>query len=308
MPGKKILKKSLRIIGIVLFVYVLSKIHWSEFFNILRDINVFYFFLNIILIIPSLSLRALRWRVLVHSTGIELPKKASIIIFAKGFFWGVVTPGKLGELSRAKYLKERGDISFNKAIFTVVFDKMAEFFFITLLCVPAILALFYLFDINFILIAAILILIIALSIYFLINTRHSRKLLKFIFKLFFFNSLREKTKAFFDEFFEQTERLNKTIITKLFFYEVIGYILMILVFFLMALSLGLTIPIWYVAVVVPLVTVAMALPISVMGLGVKEVAFIFLFSLINLNLNQAVAFSLSFLRGSSCQTIIHLFT
>ena len=193
MPTKKNLKKALRIIGIVLFVYVLSRVDWPEFLKIFKEINIFYFLLGFLLIIPAISVRALRWRELVNSIGTRITKKTSIIIFTKGLFWGVITPGKLGEFYRAKYLTEQSNISLDKAFFTVVFDKTIELFTAVLLSIPAVLVLFYLFDVNILLIAMILVLVMILGTYFLVKRRPSQKLLKYLLQLFVFDSLKKRS-------------------------------------------------------------------------------------------------------------------
>ncbi|PIS17427.1 MAG: hypothetical protein COT59_00725 [Candidatus Nealsonbacteria bacterium CG09_land_8_20_14_0_10_42_14] len=291
MPDKKFLKRGVRIIGIVLFVYILSKVNWPEFSDILREINIFYFILGILLIIPAVSIRALRWREIVNSLDAGISKKTSIIIFAKGLFWGVITPGKLGEFSRAKYLAEKSNISLDKALFTVVFDKLIEFFAAVFLSIPAVLALFYLFEVDVFLIMLILSLLVISGIYFLIKRESAQKVLKPLFQIFIFDSLKKKAEDFFHGFFEETKRLTRALIVKLFCYELVIYLLTLLVFFLMTLSLGITVPLWYLGLMIPLVSIVAVLPVSVFGLGTREAGLIFLFSLINLSLNQAVAFS-----------------
>ena len=281
----------MRLIGLVLFVYVLSKVHWSEFFRILREINPGYFFLGILLTIPALCLRALRWRELVLAVESRISPREAILIFAKALFWGVVTPGKIGELSRAKYLSQKNRLVLDKALFTVIFDKLTEFFFIAFLCFLALWALFYLFEVDLLWLGIILILLMSGTVYFLIKKERSLKLLRIFFRIFVFNSLRERAEAFFNGFFEQTRRVSRALMVKLFFYETAVYLLMFLVFFFMARSLGINAPVWYLALMIPPIIIIAALPISVLGLGTREAAFIFFFSLIDLNLNQAVAFS-----------------
>ncbi|MDP3990932.1 MAG: lysylphosphatidylglycerol synthase transmembrane domain-containing protein [Candidatus Nealsonbacteria bacterium] len=291
MPEIKNFKKALRIIGIVLFIYILSRVNWPEFLEIFKEINVFYFLLGILLIIPSIFLRALRWRELVNSTGARISKKTLIAIFVKGLFLGVITPGKLGEFYRAKYLAQTTDVSLDKALFTVVFDKITELFVAAFLGILAILALSYFFDVNILLMGVILVPIVALGIYFMAKRGHSQKLLKFFLQIFLFDFLKKKAEVFFNGFFEEAKSLTKILIIKLFYYELLLYFLMVFVFFFMALSLGINIPLWYLCAMVPLVSIIAAIPISILGLGTREATFIFLFSLINLSLDQAVALS-----------------
>lgn len=310
MPDVKKFKIVLRIIGIVLFIYVLSKVHWPELLEILKEINVFYFFLSILLIIPIIFIRALKWGKIVNSIEARIPVKILISIFAKGLFWGVITPGKLGEFYRVKYLVERTNVSPGRAFFTVVFDKIIDFFTLAFLSILAIFVLIYLFGAQMLSVAIILALMMIFGIYFLMKGEHGKKFLKLFLQVFIFDSFKKRAESFFDAFFEESKNLTKALIIKLLCYEFIVYVFLVFAYFFIALSLGINIPLWYLYLIVPLIAIIINLPVSVLGLGTREISFIFFLSFININLNQAVTFSLltmfwSILSGLPGLTLIY---
>jgi uncharacterized membrane protein YbhN (UPF0104 family) len=61
---------------------------------------------------------------------------------------------------------------------------------------------------------------------------------------------------------------------------------------ILAHSLGIAVPFWYLVLCFPLVTVLSALPVSFGGLGVREGGFVFFLSFIGIARDEALAFSL----------------
>ena len=61
---------------------------------------------------------------------------------------------------------------------------------------------------------------------------------------------------------------------------------------ILAHSLGLAVPFWYLVLCFPLVTLLSALPFSFGGLGVREGGFVFFLSFIGIAQDEALAFSL----------------
>jgi uncharacterized membrane protein YbhN (UPF0104 family) len=61
---------------------------------------------------------------------------------------------------------------------------------------------------------------------------------------------------------------------------------------ILAHSLGISVPFWYLVLCFPLVTLLSALPVSFGGLGVREGGFVFFLSFIGIPQDKALAFSL----------------
>ena len=71
-------------------------------------------------------------------------------------------------------------------------------------------------------------------------------------------------------------------------------ILLIAVNYLIALSLGIEIPLWYFLLFIPLTSFLLVLPISLSGLGVREGAYVYLFAQAGVSAPLALAMSLLF--------------
>ena len=55
------MKNILKLIGIAILVYILTRIDWSELFEILSATQVYYVVLSILLIIPVVVVRTRKW-------------------------------------------------------------------------------------------------------------------------------------------------------------------------------------------------------------------------------------------------------
>jgi len=309
MIDKENLKKYLRIIGIVLFFYILSRVNWSELILILKRINIFYFFISIILIIPVILTRTSKWKELINSLNIIIPLKALIPPFTKGLFWGIVTPGKLGEFFRAKYLTDKiSGISLGKALFTVVFDRTIDFLSTAFLSILAVIILIFLFKAKISFITSIfLAFFISLFFIFFLKREQSKRFLKYLLKIFIPKPLEEKTNIFIDGFFEGTKNLNKTLILKLFCYDTVTFLFITISQLFIGFSLNLRLPFWYLFLIIPPISLITILPISILGLGTREVGYIFLLSPLEINLNEAVAFSFLVMLWSLISSLPGLF-
>jgi uncharacterized membrane protein YbhN (UPF0104 family) len=71
-------------------------------------------------------------------------------------------------------------------------------------------------------------------------------------------------------------------------------VLLIAVNYLIALSLGVKIPLWYFLLFIPLISFLLVLPISLSGLGVREGGYIYLFAQAGVSAPLALAMSLLF--------------
>jgi uncharacterized membrane protein YbhN (UPF0104 family) len=77
--------------------------------------------------------RARRWSLLLARCGISLPTRASYRLTLVGTFYGMMTPGRVGEFARVLPLKG----SRTAMLASVVWDRVADVLILEALCVPA---------------------------------------------------------------------------------------------------------------------------------------------------------------------------
>jgi uncharacterized protein (TIRG00374 family) len=74
------------------------------------------------LVLAGYGLRALRWRLYLRRLGVDSPMGESALVFLSGFAMGV-TPGKMGEVVKAYYLRERRGTPYAASIPAVIAER-----------------------------------------------------------------------------------------------------------------------------------------------------------------------------------------
>lgn len=272
-----------RFLGIVLFIYILTRIDIAGTITAFKEINFAYYLMAVMFLAFWFLIRTLKWKKLINSVGGNIPANKLFEIMAKGIFWGVVTPGKLGEFWRAQYLAESGAVSKGSAFYTAFMDRLIDLLILGLVAVPGLFILYLRFNVEargqFYILSFIAILFLSFVFLKKIGLRRLSKI--FV-----------KTDNFFNEFDNHFKALKPRLFFELLAYGFLYYLIVITVFYFTALALGIAVPFWYLFLIVAMVWLILILPISFFGLGAREAGFIYFFSIIGVSPSLAVAFSL----------------
>src|SRR3989344_4844700 len=117
-------KNLFRFVGILILLYLLIKLDLNSLLKTIKNINMIYFLIGILLSVPMLFIKTMRFDYLTTS----LHKKYKENLFIMYFFTlalGIFTPVKIGELSRVYYLKKNG-ASGRKSFFIVFADRIFD--------------------------------------------------------------------------------------------------------------------------------------------------------------------------------------
>lgn len=138
---KKTAINLLKLIGIALFVWIVSRIDRASLMDyiIQSDKNLLGTSFGIIFVLYFV--KTVRWHFLVRSAGQKNSLHESWKIFNIGVFLGMVTPAKLGELGRAAFLAKKG-MKLPIAFAISILDRIADVIVIALLGVAAVAILF----------------------------------------------------------------------------------------------------------------------------------------------------------------------
>ncbi len=109
------------IISIACLYYVLKDFEFSEFIFMLKNIDLLSVFLASSLLILSVYVRSLRWKVIVFENKISVWNL--FIAQFIGYFGNNVLPFRLGELIRSKFIAEKYNFSTSKIFGTVILER-----------------------------------------------------------------------------------------------------------------------------------------------------------------------------------------
>jgi len=264
------------IVTFLLLSFVLLKLNINTVYEVIINSNIFLILVSVLFVPVLYWIRVLKWDALLCSVGIHESFFNLFRIMLIGIFYGMITPGKAGEVARAYYL----DYDKSITIPTIIWDKVIDFFVLTILSLLSILFLFH--DNNLYLAAIFLFLIFTLLGAFFLNKKIIYYLLRFM-KLDMSSS-----KKFIDTIHNiknDYRLLSKLLIYSIFYYSINIIIAVIL---LKALSNEAN-P--YIAFTWLIIVLIGNIPITISGLGLREYIAIISFKVLGENAEIGFSFS-----------------
>lgn len=280
-------KKYLPIIGIALFIYILIKINVFEVIDEIKNADLFFLFIAFVFVFIAMLIQTFKWFAIAIFQDIKVPFIEAFKINLISNFYGLVTPSKIGTVVRAEYLKKyTGNIG--KGLSNFVLDKMLD--------ISSVIFMAILFSFVFgdkldlpIWIFLIIFLGFVFSTLFFISKKRSRFVLKIFHRKFVPKKMKDKAKVTFDSFYENIPK--KRYFIMFFLLNLINWIVLYSISYLVGLSLGIKLPFIYYLAIYPIATLVTMIPISINGLGTQEATLISLFALFGVE--AAKVFSMS---------------
>jgi len=266
-----------------LMLYLVSKLDVNTIYEIFTQIDLVLLTLSLPFIVLMYLIKARKWQALLGCIDVEIPIKRSLEIILIGTFYGALTPGRAGEVSRAFYL----DTEKSRSIPTVIMDRTVDAICLLILSVLST-ALFFK-DRTLI---YLMILVVLLFITGIIITMNERTV-TFAFKSF--SQGKEYTENYMKTIREITG--NKKALFFVFSLTLGYYILNLLVYWIVIKSLSPALN-NILTFSLPIVVILGNLPISISGFGVREFASVTIFKM--LNENSAYGFT--------CPVVLYLLT
>lgn len=117
--------KWLKLIGFLLFIAIAFHVDWGSFFNTLLEVKLGYVALYLLFFAVSVAVRVFRLKLVLRSIG----KSASLFqlyrCVVEPSFFGMVTPGRLGELSKVMCL-EKCDVGRKQSLVLVILERLVD--------------------------------------------------------------------------------------------------------------------------------------------------------------------------------------
>lgn len=139
--SKRRILQALKLIGVGLFVFIISQIDIQSLRSMASDVSIVHLLVAYILMYCIYGAKTIRWHLLVKSAGVNPSFRESWHLYNIGVFLALVTPAKLGELGRAAYLRNAG-MHGATAVSLVILDRLADVAVISMIAVFAVLVLF----------------------------------------------------------------------------------------------------------------------------------------------------------------------
>lgn len=287
---KKDLSRYIRLIGLLILVYIVTRINFKALLVQFKNINLYFLSTAILMNLLLVFVKTIRWRAFLIQQSLSLSIKNAFSIYLSSLYIGFITPGRLGEISKALYLKQKQVTSFSKGLSGAIMDRLLDLYFLILLGSVGI----YYFSkgegINF---GFVFLFIILLSFPIIIlHPKFLNLLTHFLFRKISPKKFKDKINESVNEFIEGINQTINPILLYGILLTVFGFSLYFFQCLLIAKSIGLQISYFDLALIMSIVNIIIFIPISISGLGTREASMIFLFKLIGLSTEAAISFSL----------------
>ncbi len=294
---KKISRYFQVIVSIVLLVIIIRWIDFHEVLNAIKEMNYWYLFFAFLAFTLDRIIMAYKWNLLLKVKGIKISLFQAIKIYYMSTFVGLVLPATVGADLIKTHLIVKKKFSMSDVIASILVERLFGFL---ALFVYGLLAVFLMLkkltdlkiDMSeFIVILSALSLIGILVMLISFNGKTSGFIIKFLKSIEtkkFWNKISPKIQKLI--FSYQSYKEKKLVLLLFFILTLVEIFAGIVINFLIATGLNISVPITYFIAYIPIVMVLVRIPISFSGLGINEGGAIYFLGL--LGVPSVLAFSL----------------
>jgi len=251
--------------------------------------NYTYLLISLLIIIPVVFVKVIKWLLLVDKKD-KISLSKGTFAWVAGFGIGMLTPGKIGDFTKAKFLKSKP----GKSLLTVLIDRLNDIFVLFILGIFAVFILFsnktHLSNLSYLFLLFFVFFIIGILIL------RNEKLIKKIGMPFYKILVPKKFKSVAGEniniFYENFNKLSKNKIIINFLLSILAWFGCFVQFWFLSISLGLNLSYFSICLILPVLILVQLIPISISGIGTREAAAVLLLSTFGISPELAIAFSL----------------
>ncbi|MEF8834906.1 MAG: lysylphosphatidylglycerol synthase transmembrane domain-containing protein [Candidatus Thermoplasmatota archaeon] len=283
------------IVSISLITYVIYSAGPYKILAEIKGINILYFIVVIFITIIKIGVSAKKWQILLKAKG-EIKNFLHVWrIYYIGNFFNLFLPTNVGgDIVKAHKMSKVSENSI-EAYSSVFMERFTGVIAIFALAIVATTLFFNELPYE-ILIIIYLIFLPLIILSFIMIWRDSfvqkfRGLINILFKSFNPFSIKEKLIKLYKSvnlYTKKKKTLGYALLISLVFHT-----MLILTNYILALSIGMNIPLHYFFIFIPISAILLFLPISIRGFGVREVLYVYFFTQVGATTAQSV--SLSFL-------------
>lgn len=286
----KILKKSLPLIGIIILIFLIKQADVTRIISILRSVDFKYLLVALCFVPVAFILTVFKWHVLLKKQKLQVPFGRLIKFTLMGQFYGIVTPGRLGNLVRINYLKKSTRKSYGQCSVSVFLDKIIDLLVVLIFALLGVFVFVRYLPSKIIYSNIVFLLFILILVIFIVNQKLNKRWLKLIYKKLVPHKYRESLKLVYHSFYKDFPRYSDVFLV-ICLSLLTWLILMTGSYFILS-SMNIGISWFYLIPALSISTVISLLPISISGWGTREAALIMLFSPFSISVEQILAFSI----------------
>lgn len=281
------IEKLLPLIGLSLFIIIIYSVDISSILKTLAEINPKYFLIAFLFTFPSLLIKTAKWNIFVKKFA-SVPFPKLLKVWWSGFGIGIFTPGRLGDFSKAYFLRK--DLSIGKGFLTVFLDRVIDILSLLFLGLFGAIVLFG--SSNLILLVCFLIIALILALSVARSEALAKKILKPGFLLFVPEKYREKAEKHFADIYKAYKEIRAKELLENGVFTLLAWLFVFTQYYFLSLAFNLNLPFFFICFAVPFILLIQSIPISFSGFGTREGVAIITLGLAGITAEKAVSYSL----------------
>ena len=289
--------KILPLFGIIVFVLILWNLDLSRVFQSFADLNAYFLLMALALQVPIITLKALKWKILIRSYSVDFPMVRAVTSWLVGFSIGIMTPGRMGDLARAYYLK--GRLPLGKSLTTVIADRIIDVLVLISFSALGVIIFVSLYATGmgyglFLPLLSLLFIGLVTGIYVMTRKGIMMRVLRPFYRRFIPERYGKEVSKVFHDFYGGLGDMKKRggLVIASVCICAVTWVLGFVQVYVLSLSMDIDLSLVFIVSIIPIITLLDALPISFSGIGTRDAAMIFFFGFISLTSESAVSFSL----------------
>lgn len=290
MKNKKWL---IRLIGIAILGYILFRVDFRSYYELLKKLEPLRILFACLLILVIYLLKSFRWYLLLKGQGIVYSYLNSFLAFTGSNFIAFITPGRLGEFAKIFYLRQDVNTPVSRSLPSVITDRLFDVYVLLFFGVFGIIKIGL--GNNILIILFVVIAVFAPLLLF--NRKIFDLWTGILIRLPFISRAISKKQVGLENLKQEFQKLININLLYALFLSLISYLLLYYVSAILATAMHVALPFTTIVLMVSVANMLSFLPITVSGLGTREAVFIFFFHRLGYTTEQALLFSTLFFAG-----------
>ena len=281
-----------RLIGLIILIVLLARLDVRTLFVSLRDVNAYMLVAAVLLNVPMLLVKVMRWLITLIAQGISYSVSKATLAYTGSIYLGLVTPARAGEFVKALHVSQDCNVTMGRALSSVLADRLFDLYALLVVGGIALLSLGVWRDGNSVLGLALLTLLLTLPLVTFLHEGvfgciralgpHLGRPGQWLFA----------SQSWLLELRNGLRQLSLPWLLAAVGLTVLAYVIFFGQCYLLALALELKISFVQVSFAVALGSLVTLLPISISGLGTREAAIVAYLGTAGVPAEMALGFSL----------------
>jgi uncharacterized protein (TIRG00374 family) len=281
-----------RLIGLILFIVLLVRLDIRTLFVSLRNVNAYLLLAAILLNVPMLLIKVVRWLITLIAQGINWSVSDATLAYTASMYLGLVTPARAGELVKALYISQDCNVTIGRALSSVLADRLFDLYALLMVGGIALLSLGVWRDDTSVLGLALLPLLLTLPLVMFLHEGVFDRIQALGPHLGRPGQWLFAPQGWLLELRNGLRQLSLLWLLAAVGLTTLAYVIFFGQCYLLALALGLKISFVQVSFAVALGSLVTLLPISISGLGTREAAIVAYLGTAGVSAEMALGFSL----------------